>query len=119
MISLQALNERAAEDFVAVLAGIFEHSPWVAECAAPLRPFESCIALHRTMCDAVMQAGEALQLGLLRAHPELAGRAAIRGDLTAASTSEQQGAGLANCTPQQYARRYAQQKDTPRMSRRK
>jgi OHCU decarboxylase len=104
MISLQQLNTMPAQDFVAALAGIFEHSPWVAEQVAKLRPFASTIALHQSMCGAVMQAGDELQLKLIRAHPELAGRAALRGTLTRASTSEQLGAGLSACAPAQLAR---------------
>ena len=104
MIELNTLNHASKRDFVAALAAIFEHSPWVAERVADLRPFASGIALHRALCDAVMQAPEAQQLALIRAHPQLAGRAAIRGDLTAASTSEQRGAGLPYCTPDQLER---------------
>ena len=104
MIDLQTLNQMSAQEFVAALASIFEHSPWVAQRVTELRPFDSGIALHRALCEAVMGAGEAQQLALIRAHPELAGRAAIRGDLTAASTGEQRGAGLANCTPEQLQR---------------
>jgi OHCU decarboxylase len=104
VITRQQLNALPAQDFIAALASIFEHSAWVPERVAAARPFTSVIGLHGTMCDAVMQADEALQLALIRAHPELAGRAAIRGDLTAASTSEQKGAGLAACTPLEYER---------------
>src|SRR6267378_1185813 len=102
MIRLQQLNALPAHDFVAALATIFEHTPWVPERVAASRPFASGAALHQSMCDAVMQADEAQQLALIRAHPELAGRAAIRGDLTAASSSEQRDAGLASCTREQY-----------------
>jgi allantoate deiminase/N-carbamoyl-L-amino-acid hydrolase len=101
MIALERLNSIPAGDFVAALASIFEHSPWVPERVAPLRPFASGIALHKAMCAAVLQAEEELQLALIRAHPELAGRAALRGDLTAASTSEQKGAGLSALTQSQ------------------
>jgi 2-oxo-4-hydroxy-4-carboxy-5-ureidoimidazoline decarboxylase len=104
MIDLEKLNQMPAAEFVAALASIFEHSPWIAERVADLRPFESGIAVHRALCEAVLQAGEAQQLALIRAHPELAGRAAIRGDLTAASTAEQRRAGLADCTPEQLER---------------
>jgi len=104
MIPLERLNRIAAPDFIAALGSIFEHSPWVAQRVAALRPFKSGIALHQAMCAAVMQAGEELQLALIRAHPELAGRAALRGDLTSASTGEQQGAGLAACTASQLTR---------------
>ena len=104
MIPLERLNRISAPDFIAALGSIFEHSPWVAQRVAALRPFKSGIALHQAMCAAVMQAGEELQLALIRAHPELAGRAALRGDLTSASTGEQQGAGLAACTASQLTR---------------
>jgi N-carbamoyl-L-amino-acid hydrolase len=104
MISLERLNALCASEFVTALATIFEHSPWVPVRVAALRPFPSTIALHRSMCDAVAESGEELQLALIRAHPELAGRAAIRGDLTTESTSEQKGAGLSACTPAQYER---------------
>jgi allantoate deiminase/N-carbamoyl-L-amino-acid hydrolase len=102
MIRLQQLNALPAHDFVAALATIFEHSPWVPERVAASRPFASGVALHQSMCDAVMHADEALQLALIGAHPELAGRAAVRGDLTSASTTEQKEAGLSSCTREQY-----------------
>jgi OHCU decarboxylase len=104
MIRLEQLNHMPAQDFVAALASIFEHSPWVAEHVANSRPFASSIALHRAMCDAVLRAGEEVQLTLIRAHPELAGRASLRGTLTSASANEQMGAGLSACTPAQLAR---------------
>jgi allantoate deiminase/N-carbamoyl-L-amino-acid hydrolase len=104
MITLNQLNALAAPDFTAALAGIFEHSPWVAQRVAGRRPFASVIALHQALSDAVMQADEGMQLALIRAHPELAGRAAVRGELTAASRAEQQGAGLSACTSEQYER---------------
>jgi OHCU decarboxylase len=102
MIPLTELNALPAHEFVAALEAIFEHSPWVPERVAAARPFASGVALHQAMCDVVMQADEAEQLALIRAHPELAGRAAIRGGLTAASSSEQRDAGLAACTREQY-----------------
>ena len=104
VITLQELNALTPREFVAALASVFEHSPWVPERVAGSRPYPSGIALHEAMCGALLQAGESQQLALIRAHPELAGRAAIRGDLTPASTSEQRGAGLAACTPLEYER---------------
>jgi allantoate deiminase/N-carbamoyl-L-amino-acid hydrolase len=101
MITLERLNSISAPDFVAALASIFEHSPWVAERVAALRPFPSVITLHQAMSAAVLQAEEAVQLALIRAHPELAGRAALRGDVTPTSTSEQKGAGLSALTQSQ------------------
>lgn len=91
-------------EFIAALDGIFEHSPWVAEAAWDDRPFASVDALHDAMCQAVIDAGETPQLALIRAHPELAGKAAVRGELTAESTREQAGAGLDQCSAQEFAR---------------
>jgi N-carbamoyl-L-amino-acid hydrolase len=104
MIALERLNSISAPDFVAALGSIFEHSPWVPERVAALRPFASVIALHKAMSAAVLEAEEAVQLALIRAHPELAGSAALRGDVTSASTSEQKGAGLSALTQSQLTR---------------
>ena len=100
--TLDQLNTMAPSEFVAALSGIFEHSPWVAEVAAAARPFASIDALHKTMSDAVETGGEARQLALINAHPELAGKAAVRGELTAESTREQSGAGLDQCTQEEF-----------------
>ncbi len=91
---LTGLNQGSRAAFVALLGGIFEHSPWVAEQAWPRRPFASVDALHRAMLDIVLGSGAAAQLALLRAHPQLAGAEAQAGALTAASEHEQAGAGL-------------------------
>jgi len=104
MITLQQLNSLPREQFVAALSGIFERSPWIPERVAHGRPFASGLALHEAMCAAVELASADEQLALIRAHPELAGRASIRGELTAESTREQQGAGLASCSPEEFAR---------------
>ncbi|MFL6601665.1 MAG: allantoate amidohydrolase [Steroidobacteraceae bacterium] len=104
MISLQELNSLPPPQFVTALSGIFERSPWVPERVAHARPFSSGLTLHIAMCEAVDSASIDEQLALIRAHPELAGRAAIRGELTPESTREQQGAGLASCTPEEFAR---------------
>jgi allantoate deiminase/N-carbamoyl-L-amino-acid hydrolase len=104
LISLQELNSLPPPQFVAALSGIFERSSWVPERVAHERPFNSGLSLHAAMCGAVDRASIEEQLALIRAHPELAGRAAIRGELTPESTREQQGAGLAACTPEEFAR---------------
>lgn len=104
MISLERLNRAAVPEFVAALAAIFEHSPWVAEQVAGLRPFKSGIALHGAMCAAVLRAPVESQMALILAHPELAGRAAQRGELTSASRGEQKGAGLNALTHEQLER---------------
>lgn len=100
--TLEQLNTMAPSAFVTALSGIFEHSPWVAEVAAGERPFASIDALHKTMSGAVETAGEVRQLALINAHPELAGKAAVRGELTAESTREQSGAGLDQCTQEEF-----------------
>ena len=103
-MTLAQINGMDEAGFVRTLGGIFEHSPWVAQRAYAQRPFASVAALHAAMSDVVAHAGTEAQLELLRAHPELAGRAAVRGELTADSTREQSGAGLTACTPAQFER---------------
>ena len=104
MITLEHLNLAPAPEFVAALGSIFEHSPWIPARITGARPFTSVLALHGALSTAVLEADAAAQLALIREHPELAGRAAVRGELTAASTGEQLGAGLSTCTPAQLAR---------------
>jgi 2-oxo-4-hydroxy-4-carboxy-5-ureidoimidazoline decarboxylase len=103
-VTLDQLNRADRAAFVAALSGIFEHSPWVADGAFAARPFASVDALHAAMLAVVRDAGPERQLALLRAHPELAGKAAVRGELTAPSTSEQSGAGLGACSAAEFAR---------------
>lgn len=103
-MTLADLNGMDEAQFVRTLGGVFEHSPWVAQRAYAQRPFASVAALHAAMNGVVAGAPVAEQLALLRAHPELAGKAAIRGELTADSTSEQGGAGLTSCTREEFER---------------
>lgn len=91
---MMALDLLPREAFVATLGGIFEHSPWVAEAVADLRPFGTIDDLHRAMVAAVTAAGPERQTALLRAHPELAGKLARSGRLSAASAGEQASLGL-------------------------
>ncbi len=86
-------------EFIAKYANIFEHSPWVPERAFAHGPFPNKTALHAAFVAVVNEAGEAKQLDLIRAHPELGARIA----LTDASTAEQQGAGLKNLTSEEFA----------------
>lgn len=101
-MKLADLNAVDSAEFVAALGGIFEHSPWVAEGVADLRPFASVDALHVAMVAVVDRAGTERQLGLIRAHPDLAGKAARDGALTAESTDEQKGAGLDRLTDAEF-----------------
>jgi 2-oxo-4-hydroxy-4-carboxy-5-ureidoimidazoline decarboxylase len=103
-MTLAELNARDRRGFVVALGGVFEDSPWVAEAAWPRHPFARLDALYRAMVDAVRGAAEDAQLALIRAHPELAGKAAVRGQLTTDSNAEQTGAGLTQCSPQEFAR---------------
>lgn len=103
MTTLQDLNTCPAAAFVDTLHGIYEHSPWIAERAAALRPFSSVAALKYALQTVVAKADLAQQLGLLRAHPELAGKAAIAGQLTAESTHEQAKSGLNLCSAAEFA----------------
>jgi 2-oxo-4-hydroxy-4-carboxy-5-ureidoimidazoline decarboxylase len=104
MMSLSSLSSLDRDQFVAALDGVFEHSPWVAERAWAERPFTSTAALRQALAHAMWAASRDEQMALVRAHPELAGRAAIRGELTAESTREQAGARLDACTPDEFAR---------------
>ncbi len=94
-------------DFVARFGGVFEHSPFVAERAfdtgsivAPL----NAAAVHQALCDEFRAANPAERLGVLCAHPDLAGRLALADTLTAQSRSEQAGAGLDRLSPDEHAR---------------
>jgi OHCU decarboxylase len=89
--------------FVARYGPLFEHSPWIAEEAWEDGPFDSPDALHAAMVAVVARAPDERRLALIRAHPDLAGRAAIAGELTADSTREQASAGLDRLTPDEYA----------------
>jgi 2-oxo-4-hydroxy-4-carboxy-5-ureidoimidazoline decarboxylase len=103
-ISIRQIDAMEREAFIAQLGGVYEHSPWVAERAWKSRPFKSLDGLHAAMQAVVAAASNEEQLALIRAHPELAGRLAVGGQLTDASRSEQAGAGLDRCTPEEYAR---------------
>lgn len=92
--SMAAIDALTRAEFVGLLGGIFEHSPWVAEGVADRRPFATVDALHAAMRSVVEAAPRERKLALLNAHPELAGREARAGSLTASSTAEQARAGL-------------------------
>lgn len=102
-MTMDELNALVQADFVSAFGGVFEHSPWVAERAYAQRPFASGDDLHRAMCACVAAADAQEQMALICAHPQLAGKAAVRGELTDASTREQRGAGLDQCSPEEFA----------------
>lgn len=103
MTTLTDLNSCDAAAFVDTLRGIYEHSPWIPERALAARPFASVAALKYALQTAVTKASVDEQLGLIRAHPELAGKAAIAGELTQESTKEQARSGLNLCSAEEYA----------------
>ena len=104
VFSVDDLNRMAVADFVASFGDVAEHSPWVAERAAAARPFAGREAVAEAFAAALRGAARDERLAVLRAHPDLAGRAAIAGDLTEDSRREQAGAGLDRLTAEEYAR---------------
>jgi 2-oxo-4-hydroxy-4-carboxy-5-ureidoimidazoline decarboxylase len=103
-ISLEALNSADRATFVKTLGEVMEYAPWVAESVYPQRPFASLAALYQTMIAAVQNADDERKLNLIKDHPDLAGKAARQGVLTADSTAEQASAGLDRLTDDEYAR---------------
>ncbi|SFU31520.1 allantoate amidohydrolase [Pseudoduganella namucuonensis] len=103
MTTLSELNTCDVTTFAERLHGIYEHSPWIPQRAAAKRPFASVTALKQALQAEVTNATEDEQLGLIRAHPELAGKAAIAGELTAESTNEQAKSGLNQCSAEEFA----------------
>lgn len=104
VLTLPDVNHMSAPEFRGALGGVFEHSPWIAERARAARPFASLEALHAAMVRVVRGGSREEQLALLRAHPDLAGRAARAGNLSAASLAEQSSAGLDRVTDEEHER---------------
>ncbi len=104
MMAIGPINRLRLDDFIATFADIAEHSPWVAARAAEQRPFANRAAMIDAFQRAVSAADEAKQLALLRAHPDLAGRAARAGELTSDSAREQKGVGLDTLSDDEFAR---------------
>jgi OHCU decarboxylase len=106
MTTLEQLNHQASHDvpaFVATLHGVYEHSPWIPARAVRLAPFANLTALKQALHGVVTSAAQEEQLQLIRAHPELAGKAAIAGQLTTESSGEQAKAGLHLCSPEEFS----------------
>lgn len=102
-LTLDQLNAAPLSEALQMLDGLYEHSPWIAERALAQRPFASLAQLKHAMTRVLDDAGVEPQLALIRAHPELAGKAMVSNTLTAESTNEQTKAGLTNCTPEEFA----------------
>jgi 2-oxo-4-hydroxy-4-carboxy-5-ureidoimidazoline decarboxylase len=101
------LSAMSREQFLAALGFLLEHSPWIVEAAWARRPFADRDDLHARLVAVVREAPLERQVALIQAHPDLAGRAAIAGELTAASTREQASAGLDRLSPEEYRRFHA------------
>jgi 2-oxo-4-hydroxy-4-carboxy-5-ureidoimidazoline decarboxylase len=102
-LSLDELNRASVPAFVAALGDVFEHAPWIAQAVVDKRPFATLAALHAAMCDAVRGLPAEKRVELIRAHPDLAGKAARAGDVTAYSKAEQSSAGLDRLSDEEFA----------------
>jgi N-carbamoyl-L-amino-acid hydrolase len=103
-LTLDQLNSAPADAALQLLDGLYEHSPWIAQAALAQRPFVSLPQLKFILTQVVSSAPLEAQLGLIRAHPELAGKAMVSQSLTTESTHEQNKAGLTNCSADEFAR---------------
>ncbi|HEX2546238.1 MAG TPA: 2-oxo-4-hydroxy-4-carboxy-5-ureidoimidazoline decarboxylase [Ramlibacter sp.] len=103
-LTIEQVNAATEAEAARLLDGLYEHSPWIAQEALRARPFRSLAHLKQVMADIVREAGAQRQLALIRAHPELAGKAMVSNTLTSESTNEQSKAGLTNCSPEEFAR---------------
>ena len=100
--TIDEVNNLDESGFLSKFGSLYEHSPWVAEAAWRERPFDGFPALHEAFVRAMYDAPRERQLALILAHPDLAGRAAVAGELTPESTREQASAGLDRLTPEEY-----------------
>jgi len=103
-LTLQQLNCAELADAAQMLDGLYEHSPWIAQAALAQRPFASLAQLKHALVQVLDATGLEAQLALIRAHPELAGKAMVSQSLTAESSKEQSTAGLTHCSAQEFAR---------------
>jgi len=104
VLTVDLLNRASRDELEAALGGVFERSPWVAARAIEARPFASVEALHAAMVSVVRGSSREEQLALLRAHPDLAGRAVRAGALTNESSAEQSSVGLDRLDDEEYER---------------
>ena len=103
-MSIETVNAFDAGAFIDRFGDVAEGSPWVAEAAFGARPFVDREALIGAFAEAVRTAPRDAQLALMRAHPDLAGRAAVAGDIADESRREQAGAGLDRLTAGEFTR---------------
>ena len=103
-LTLEQLNQADPAQALALLDGLYEHSPWIAAAALAERPFRSLDHLKHAMVKVLADASPQSRIDLIRAHPELAGKAMVARSLTAESTNEQNRAGLTQCSLEEFAR---------------
>lgn len=101
-LTLDRVNDLGGEEFVRRFGSLYEHSPWVAEAAEKERPFGSLGEMSAAFSRAVREASPEKQVALVRAHPDLAGKAALAGELTEESAREQSSAGLDRLSPEEF-----------------
>jgi beta-ureidopropionase / N-carbamoyl-L-amino-acid hydrolase len=101
--TLARLNSSPPDVAAKMLDGLYEHTPWIVGQAMAQRPFQSLAHLKHAMAVVLDEAGDEAKKNLIRAHPELAGKAMVSNTLTVESTNEQQKAGLTQCSPEEFA----------------
>ena len=102
-ITLDQINNAPRLEALQLLDGLYEHSPWIADKALAARPFQSLAHLKHAMTVVLKNAGRQAQIDLIRAHPELAGKAMVSQSLTTESAHEQKTAGLTQCSSEEFA----------------
>ncbi len=102
-LRLEALNALPEADFLRLFGPVLEHSPRYAQAVCSGRPYHKAEEVVSAFQAAIAQDDPEAQLSLIRAHPDLAGKAALRGEVTAESASEQASAGLDRLSPDEYA----------------
>src|SRR3954447_26451629 len=102
-LTLAEVNDLSRDEFVAALGPLFEGSPWIAAATWLAGPFAGVEQLHQALCATMYAAPVDQQVALIQAHPDLAGKAAIAGELTAESAREQSSAGLSKLAPDEFA----------------
>jgi OHCU decarboxylase len=102
-LTLKQLNALPEAEFLRLFGGVLEHSPRYAQLVCAGRPYASAEEVAQAFRQASEQGGSEAQLALIRTHPDLAGKAALAGDLTSESASEQASAGLDRLSTEEYA----------------
>ncbi len=102
--TIEQINAMPASEFADAFGEVVEHSRWVSASASGARPYADRDAMISAFCDVLLAADGGRQLAVLRAHPDLAGKAAVAGELTEDSREEQAGAGLSSLSHDEFER---------------